>query len=153
MIEGGSAINVIPSQVSCHCDVRLVPGCTIEEAIKDVESVIGSSYEIEVVEYDQGAETLDLTLLDSLFEALRKNDPEAVPVPFVATGVTDGRFLSLLGIQTYGFTPMDLPEDLDFTSLIHAADERLPVGAVDFGKDVLADFICHAYAAQMEGQK
>ena len=153
MIEGGSAINVIPSQVSCHCDVRLVPGCTIEEAIKDVESVIGSSYEIEVVEYDQGAETLDLTLLDSLFEALRKKDPEAVPVPFVATGVTDGRFLSLLGIQTYGFTPMDLPEDLDFTSLIHAADERLPVGAVDFGKDVLADFICHAYAAQMEGQK
>ena len=48
---------------------------------------------------------------------------------------------------------MDLPEDLDFTSLIHAADERLPVGAVDFGKDILVDFICHAYAAQMEGQE
>ncbi|MGN0734317.1 MAG: M20/M25/M40 family metallo-hydrolase [Anaerovoracaceae bacterium] len=150
MIEGGNAVNVIPSRVSCHCDVRLVPGCTMEDAIKDIESIIGSSYEIEVVEYDKGSESLDMTLTDELFAALCRKDPEAVPVPLVVTGVTDGRFLSMLGIQTYGFTPMDLPEELDFTSLIHAADERIPAGAVDFGKDVIIDFICNGYAKALE---
>ena len=150
MIEGGNAVNVIPSRVSCHCDVRLVPGCTMEDAIKDIESIIGSSYEIEVVEYDKGSESIDMTLTDELFAALCRKDPEAVPVPLVVTGVTDGRFLSLLGIQTYGFTPMDLPEELDFTSLIHAADERIPAGAVDFGKDVIIDFICNGYAKALE---
>ena len=150
MIEGGSAINVIPSRVSCHCDVRLVPGCTMEDAIKDIESIIGSSYEIEVVEYDKGSESLDMTLTDELFAALCRKDSEAVPVPLVVTGVTDGRFLSILGIQTYGFTPMDLPADLEFTSLIHAADERIPVGAVDFGKEIIIDFICNGYAKALQ---
>lgn len=150
MIEGGSAVNVIPSRVSCHCDVRLVPGCSIEEAIKDIESVIGISYEIEVVEYDKGSEALDMTLIDELFAALCRKDPEAIPVPLVLTGVTDGRFLSILGIQTYGFTPMELPKDLDFTSLAHAADERIPVGAVDFGKETIIDFICNGYAKALQ---
>ena len=150
IIEGGSAVNVIPSRVSCHCDLRLVPGGSIEDAIRDIESVIGTSYEIEVVEYDKGSEELDLTLMDNLFASLCRKDEKAVPVPLVITGVTDGRFLSTLGIQTYGFTPMDLPEDLDFTSLIHAADERIPVGAVDFGKDILVDFIYNGYASALE---
>ena len=48
-------------------------------------------------------------------------------------GVTDGRFFSRLGIQTYGFLPMQLPEDMRFMALIHAPDERLPAASVDFG--------------------
>lgn len=145
MIEGGTAINVIPAEVSCQCDLRLVPGCTMEEALADVRSVIGNTYEIEVIEYDKGSDDIDMTLMEELFAALKRKDCEAVPVPLVVTGVTDGRFLSGLGIQTYGFTPMDLPGELDFTALIHAADERIPVGSVDFGREVLTDFICSGY--------
>lgn len=145
MIEGGTAINVIPAEVSCQCDLRLVPGCTMEEALADVRSIIGDGCEIEVIEYDRGSDDVDMTLTKELFAALKRKDCEAVPVPLVVTGVTDGRFLSRLGIQTYGFTPMDLPEELDFTALIHAADERIPVGSVDFGREVLTDFICSGY--------
>jgi acetylornithine deacetylase/succinyl-diaminopimelate desuccinylase-like protein len=42
-----------------------------------------------------------------------------------------------LGIQTYGFTPMQLPRDFNFTATVHAADERIPVGAVAFGADAI----------------
>jgi acetylornithine deacetylase/succinyl-diaminopimelate desuccinylase-like protein len=49
--------------------------------------------------------------------------------------VTDGRFFSKLGIQTYGFLPMDLPPGLIDT--IHAADERVPVAAMEFGAHAL----------------
>jgi acetylornithine deacetylase/succinyl-diaminopimelate desuccinylase-like protein len=52
-------------------------------------------------------------------------------------GVTDGRHFSRLGIQHHGFLPMRLPSDLGFLSLIHAADERVPVAALDFGTRIL----------------
>jgi acetylornithine deacetylase/succinyl-diaminopimelate desuccinylase-like protein len=49
------------------------------------------------------------------------------------SAVTDARFFSRLGIQTYGFLPMPLPEDFNFTGTIHAADERIPGNAIEFG--------------------
>jgi acetylornithine deacetylase/succinyl-diaminopimelate desuccinylase-like protein len=49
------------------------------------------------------------------------------------SGVTDGRFFSRLGIQTYGFLPMPLPADLTFTGIIHGPDERIPVDVLEFG--------------------
>ncbi len=141
IVSGGSAINVIPSAVSFECDLRLVPGCTMEEGIADVKSLIGSDYEIEVVEYDPGSSKIDMRLYDVISYTLTSREPEAKPVPFVLSGVTDGRFLSKLGIQTYGFTPMKLPEDYNFTALAHAADERIPVGATAFGTEVLMELV------------
>jgi len=44
----------------------------------------------------------------------------------------DAKFFSRLGIQTYGFTPMVLPEEFNFMQTIHAADERIPVEAPGF---------------------
>ena len=46
-------------------------------------------------------------------------------------------FFSQLGIQTYGFIPMLLPPDLNFLQLLHAADERIPVEALDFGAEAI----------------
>ncbi len=56
-------------------------------------------------------------------------------------GVTDARFFSKLGIQTYGFTPLQLPDDFSFVGTIHAADERVPVKALDFGMKAIYEAI------------
>ena len=109
IVGGGNAINVIPSAVSFECDLRLVPGCTMEEGIADVQHLIGSDYEFEVVEYNPGSSKIDMSLYKVISQTLIEKEAEAKPVPFVLSGVTDGRFLSKLGIQTYGFTPMKLP--------------------------------------------
>jgi acetylornithine deacetylase/succinyl-diaminopimelate desuccinylase-like protein len=55
----------------------------------------------------------------------------------LARGETDARFFAGLGIQTCGFLPMRLPPELNFTRLIHAADERIPVTALDYGTETL----------------
>ena len=68
---------------------------------------------------------------------LRKADPTGIPVPLVLPGVTDGRFFARLGIQTYGYLPMQLPEDFNFAATIHAADERVPLNALDFGTNAI----------------
>ena len=64
-------------------------------------------------------------------------DPEGIPVPLLQIGVTDGRFFSRAGVQTYGFVPLRLPEDFAFTQLLHAADERVPVEAIEFGAEAV----------------
>ena len=72
---------------------------------------------------------------------MRGFDPEGVPVPSLLVGVTDGRFFRRLGIQTYGFLPMRLPDDLVLTDLIHAADERIPADTLDRGADAILEAV------------
>jgi acetylornithine deacetylase/succinyl-diaminopimelate desuccinylase-like protein len=51
---------------------------------------------------------------------------------------TDAKLFRKLGdLRTYGFTPLRLPDDLDFTGLFHGVDERVPVDALQFGARVL----------------
>ena len=76
-------------------------------------------------------------LFDALASTLFDLDPQGTAVPLVLSGVTDARFFTKLGIQTYGFTPLKLPDDFQFISTIHAADERLPVDAMDFGVEAI----------------
>jgi acetylornithine deacetylase/succinyl-diaminopimelate desuccinylase-like protein len=78
-----------------------------------------------------------MTWFDGLGAILRELDPGAIPVPMLQVGVTDGRFFSRLGIQTYGFLPLNLPADFEFVKLIHAADERVPADALRFGAEAV----------------
>ena len=55
----------------------------------------------------------------------------------VTMATTDGRHFARLGIQSYGYTPMELPAGYDFATMAHGADERIPVGAVDWGTEAV----------------
>jgi acetylornithine deacetylase/succinyl-diaminopimelate desuccinylase-like protein len=133
MVEGGHAPNVIPSEVSVGLDCRLLPGFSPEQAFAEVRAAGGVDVELEVVRHDPGPPAPDLGLYDTLAGVLRELDPVAKPVPLLLVGVTDGRFFARLGIQTYGFLPMQLPEELRFLELIHAENERIPVETLEFG--------------------
>jgi len=74
---------------------------------------------------------------DNLSRILKDADPGSIPVPLLLSGISDARFFSRLGIQTYGFTPMKLPKGFNVSELIHAADERIPVEAVKFGAEAM----------------
>ncbi len=43
------------------------------------------------------------------------------------SGGTDAKSFSTLGMRCFGFSPLLLPPDLDFMSLFHGIDERVPV--------------------------
>ncbi len=133
IVRGGEKINVIPDEVSVELDVRLLPGSTPQEAFAELRALAGTDVELEVLRYDEGAKEPDMAMFDGLAGVLRELDPKATPIPLLLPGVTDGRFFSLLGIQTYGFLPMQLPPTMPFMQLIHAPDERIPVDAVEFG--------------------
>ncbi len=140
LVTGGDKINVIPSEVRLQLDGRLLPGFTPDDLIAELRELIPVPFEARVVRHDPGPETVDWTLYPLLKEVLEAADPEARAVPLLLSGVTDGRHFARLGIQTYGFAPMKLPPSLNFSRLIHAADERIPVEALTFGVETLRAF-------------
>jgi acetylornithine deacetylase/succinyl-diaminopimelate desuccinylase-like protein len=138
IIHGGEKINVIPSQIDLELDGRLLPGFEPEDIISEIHTLVGPELELEVIRHDPYPAEPDLSQLPALSEILRELDSDAVPVPMLQVGVTDGRFFASLGIQTYGFLPLDLPDGFEFTKLIHAADERVPADSVRFGAEAVA---------------
>jgi acetylornithine deacetylase/succinyl-diaminopimelate desuccinylase-like protein len=137
IVRGGDKVNVIPSQIELDMDGRLLPGFTPKDMMREVQAVIGDDVDLEVIRFDPCPPEPDMGLFDTLGDVLVELDPEAIPLPLMLTAVTDARFFSKLGIQTYGFTPMQLPDDLSFTRVVHAANERIPVAAVGFGTDAI----------------
>jgi acetylornithine deacetylase/succinyl-diaminopimelate desuccinylase-like protein len=137
MLRASDKLNVIPSEVNLGLDGRLLPGCTPDEFLRELHQVLGDQVELEVVLFVPGPSELNMGLYDTLADILRQADPGSAPVPLLLSGVTDARHFSCLGIQTYGFLPMRLPEDFNFSATIHAADERIPVDALDFGAQAI----------------
>jgi acetylornithine deacetylase/succinyl-diaminopimelate desuccinylase-like protein len=137
IVRCGSKINVVPSAIEVELDGRALPGFSPDQLIAEVQALVGDDAELELVRHDPGPATPDLGLFDTLAGVIRELDPGGVPVPLLQIGVTDGRFFSRAGVQTYGFLPMRLPEDFKFEKLIHAADERIPVEALEFGAEAV----------------
>jgi acetylornithine deacetylase/succinyl-diaminopimelate desuccinylase-like protein len=137
VVRGGEMINVVPSEITLDLDGRLLPGMNPADLIREIRELVGPGPDLKVIEYIPGPAMNDLSLFDSLAAVLQELDPEAIPLPFVGSGVSDARFFSRLGIQTYGFTPMQLPAGVNFAPLIHGADERIPVAALEFGTEAM----------------
>jgi acetylornithine deacetylase/succinyl-diaminopimelate desuccinylase-like protein len=137
MLRGSDQLNVIPAEVSVDLDGRLLPGYGPDDMLAELGRLLGTEVELEVYDYEPGPPDPDMGLFDLLADILREADPGGHPGPVMAAGVTDARHLARLGIQTYGFTPLKMPPDLDFWQQVHAADERVPVAALDFGVEAL----------------
>jgi acetylornithine deacetylase/succinyl-diaminopimelate desuccinylase-like protein len=133
IVHGGDKVNVIPSEITLELDGRVLPGYGPDDLLAELRQLIGEEAALEVIKYDPGPSESDMGLFDTLAGVLREADPEGIPTPLVVSGTTDARFFSRLGIQSYGFLPMDLPPDLDLLESIHGEDERIPVEAVRFG--------------------
>lgn len=139
LIQGGIKRNVIPSKIDLEFDVRMLPGLSTESFMGILNSGLNTTAEFNILDEGPIAPAPDMGMFDTLSGILKDADPEGIPIPFVLQAVTDARFFAKIGIQTYGFTPMQFPEGFDVASLAHAADERIPVEAVDFGTAAMVE--------------
>lgn len=138
VVRGGEKINVHPSEITVELDGRTLPGVTPQQFMDELRRfTIPDCIGLEVLRHDPCAAAPDMGMFGLLSDVLIEADKEAVPVPMLLPGGTDGRWFGRLGIQTYGFLPMPLPKDMPFTKLIHAADERIPIEAIRFGTDAI----------------
>jgi acetylornithine deacetylase/succinyl-diaminopimelate desuccinylase-like protein len=97
---------------------------------------------MEWVNHDVALEApFDTATVDLMASVLRAEDPGARPVPYMISGGTDAKAFSRLGIECYGFSPLQMPAGLDYWRLFHGVDERVPVDGLRFGVRVLDRFL------------
>jgi len=140
-LNAGYKHNVIPDTASAAIDIRPLPGHE-DEVLARVRDIVGPDIDVSIATQDIGLENaFDAPIVDAMAKALREQDSDARMLPYLLSGGTDNKALALLGIAGYGFAPLRLPADLDFPSLFHGVDERVPLDALDFGHRVLTDFL------------
>ena len=139
IVRGGDKINVIPSEVSVELDAPAAARARrSDDLLRELRALAGDDVELEVGRAEPGPPEPDFGLFDLLAGVLRDADPTGTPDPAAARRRSPTRrHFGRLGIQGYGFTPMQLPPSCSFTELIHAADERIPADAVAFGADAM----------------
>jgi len=141
MLSAGYKANVIPGTAEATIDARFLPGHEAE-MLETLDELIGDGIDRETLIRDIAVETsFDGAVVDAMAEALRSEDPGARPVPYLMSGGTDAKSFSTLGIRCFGFAPLRLPPDLDFVTMWHGIDERVPIDGLRFGVRVLDRFL------------
>ncbi len=143
MLKAGYKANVVPASAEAVVDCRILPGRKAAfEA--EVDRLIGPDVTREWIKDFSPYETsFDGGLVDAMNAAVLALDPDGRTVPYMLSGGTDAKAFARLGIRCFGFSPLRLPPDLDFSALFHGVDERVPIDALRFGTDVLAHFLTH----------
>ncbi|KJL31815.1 M20/M25/M40 family metallo-hydrolase [Microbacterium azadirachtae] len=141
VLQAGYKHNVIPERAEALIDVRVIPGQE-EDVLAQLRALVGDDIEIEMVVQDIGMETpFAGPLVEAMVAALGRHDPGVPVIPYLLGAGTDNKALAYLGITGYGFAPLKLPADLDFTGMFHGVDERVPVESLVFGQRVLTDLL------------
>ncbi|MEY3685110.1 MAG: hypothetical protein RJB00_60 [Actinomycetota bacterium] len=144
MLEAGYKANVIPQSASAVVDGRTLPGYE-KELLDTVKSLVGEHVKVESLVSDIPLEVeFGGPLVDAMIAAIKSEDPDGIPIPYLLSGGTDNKALAKLGIVGYGFSPLKLPPDLDFTGLFHGIDERVPIDSLQFGARTLFHFLVNA---------
>jgi acetylornithine deacetylase/succinyl-diaminopimelate desuccinylase-like protein len=136
-LDAGYLSNVIPSRAEATVDGRFLPGRE-EEFDATIRALAGDHVRVTDVHRDVAASApIDGALVDAMAAAVVAEDPGAAVLPYMLAAGTDNKSLSRLGIAGYGFAPLRLPADFDFTAMFHGVDERVPVDSLRFGCRVL----------------
>ncbi|GAA2357523.1 M20/M25/M40 family metallo-hydrolase [Dactylosporangium salmoneum] len=140
MFNAGYKTNVVPSLAEATVDGRMLPGreAAFEQTLAEV---LGPDVELDWDQLPPVETTFDGRLVDAMTAAISAEDPGARLLPYMLSAGTDAKSFQLLGIRNFGFAPLRLPPELDFTSLFHGVDERVPVEGLEFGTRVLTRFL------------
>jgi acetylornithine deacetylase/succinyl-diaminopimelate desuccinylase-like protein len=141
MISASRKRNVIPALCEIVVDCRLLPGQTPAEIEPVVRRVLGGDveYDLEFLKAEGGTRSpLDTPLWSAVESFVGGLEPGAEPVPVICAGFTDSHWLrEAFGTVAYGFFPYRTMAPELAATLIHSADERVPVSDLELGVDWL----------------
>ena len=143
-LRAGVQSNVIPGDAWAELDCRYLPG-RWDEFLGELHAALGDRVQVRELARTDGLTPMTAGAGPAFFaaatQALRSQDAIASVAPIMLSGGTDATHLQRLGIECFGFNPVLLPEGLDFWSLFHGVDERVPVSSLEFSARVLDDFL------------
>jgi acetylornithine deacetylase/succinyl-diaminopimelate desuccinylase-like protein len=124
-VDGGSAINVLPSKASADIDIRLLPDETTDAMTARVKETLPSGGELQVLLSGQPVpeSSSDTELFRVLSSSFKNAESGSVVGTAVGSGTSDSRYFRARGIVAYGIAPFKVNYyDAD---TVHANDERI----------------------------
>lgn len=140
MIDASHQRNVIPAVCEITVDCRLLPETTPADVEPLIRAALGDGhYDLEFMDAVGGTRS---ALATPLWEALErftaKIEPGARLAPVACAGFTDSHFLrEAYDTTAYGFFPLKTMDAELATTLVHSANERVPVSDLELGVDML----------------
>jgi acetylornithine deacetylase/succinyl-diaminopimelate desuccinylase-like protein len=137
MLQGGHAVNALPQLATAKVNCRVMPGEPIEEIKATLVRVLADD-QISVTQQGEAVLSEPSKLSEGIVGAIEKLShetwPDAIVVPVMSAGATDGSYLRNAGIPTYGHSGM--ANDINDIRA-HGKDERVPVKSFYQGNEYL----------------
>jgi len=137
-LAGGHAPNALPQRATANVNCRMFPGRSAEEVRQELIAAIadpGVTVEFQAPPEKPGVQPPLSREVMAPIEALSRDMyPGIAVIPTINSGATDGRFLTPVGIPTYGVSGM-LSDGA--TSNAHGLNERIRVQTLIEGREFL----------------
>jgi acetylornithine deacetylase/succinyl-diaminopimelate desuccinylase-like protein len=147
-LAGGHALNALPQLATANVNCRIFPGDSVEAVHKALRLAIGDDQVAIHEQGDVGVGPASPMRPDVLKAVARLSDtmwPGVVTIPVMSTGATDGRYLRVAGISTYGVSGFFGDRD-DVRA--HGRDERMNVASFYEGQAFLYQLVKELAAGQ-----
>lgn len=139
LIDGGIRTNVIPSEGTANFNLRVLPNDDVQAVVRAMNAASGEPAVTYELDGAPASAPPPSPVTSDLFRAMERAAlsmaPEAVVIPFMSTGATDGAALRARGIPTYGILPFPLPMEDEMR--MHGDDERVPIAALGWAAEYL----------------
>ena len=140
-LEGGHATNALPQLAAANVNCRVLPEDSVENVLQTLKRVVADDQVIVTIKTDEGRSPASPMRADVMKAFERITDtmwPGVVTLPTMAVGGSDGRYLRVAGIPTYGVQGFFVDRD-DVRA--HGRDERMPVRSFYEGQTFLYEFV------------
>jgi acetylornithine deacetylase/succinyl-diaminopimelate desuccinylase-like protein len=146
IIHGGHRRNVIPGEIVCEVDGRVLPGQQPADFAKQVRELLGPQVAVEQIrDGSSGIEAdPDSPLFDVMRATMRELDPGCEVIPSLTSGGTDAK--SLPGIKVYGFVPGRFSA-AEHDSM-HNHDEHITIDNLAYGTRSLFEIVTRFCSAR-----
>jgi len=133
VMKAGYKTNVIPGEATAQLDCRILPGVTKDEVVSWVKKTIDEpSIEIDVLEWEQAEpSSIDTEMYKAIKDVAAEEAPGVPVVPVLVPWFTDSHWFRELGINAYGFEPVEI--DRVHMATMHGVDERISVKGIEDG--------------------
>ena len=147
MLEAGTKINVIPNVAEAQLDGRRLPTETHEQVFARFAKIINDpSITIEPPASTEQPATEPSSLTSPLYVAMDKvfhqAAANALVVPFLMRGTTDGAYLRAKGVAVYGVPIFRKDGELR----MHGNDERISLDNLRAGTELLGKIVMEVSA-------
>jgi acetylornithine deacetylase/succinyl-diaminopimelate desuccinylase-like protein len=127
MLDGGHAENALPQSATATVNCRIFPGVEVADVRAVLKRVANNeALEIRTLGHPSAgpASPLREDLVSAVSKAVHTRYPDVPVIPTMASWGTDGKYVRIAGIPTYGVMGLFIREEDNF---LHGLNERLPV--------------------------